>query len=467
MSGTVPGPTAPGQTVPGPGRPGAILLAPLRRRAWAETLYAVIAPPLSAIGFAVALASLALGAALSVTFIGLPLLAASGRAVRGLGSAQRSLARRLLGEHVAPPAPFQAGPGLFGWLQSALNDGPSWRARAYLLLKLPLAALTCYVVAAFWAEGLFCLTYPLWWSVSAPGRASHNGLLDLGALILRGGGDATVVRGHDFVIQLGPHTYVDTWPKVLLLALAGLLALLAAPWVTHGLVWVDRVLIRALLGPAPGSRVRLLEAARAQVIDDSASTLRRIERDLHDGTQAQLATLAMTLGQAKELLEHRPDVPFDPAGALELVEGAHRHAKEALVELRDIARGIHPPALDVGLDAALATLVARSAVPAVLEADLPARPSKAIETIAYFSAAELLANVAKHSRAGHATVQVSTHDGRLRLRVRDDGIGEASPGTGSGLPGLTERVRAVDGRLDVDSPPGGPTVITIHLPLHA
>jgi signal transduction histidine kinase len=203
------------------------------------------------------------------------------------------------------------------------------------------------------------------------------------------------------------------------------------------------------------------------VVDDSAATLRRIERDLHDGTQAQLATLAMNLGQAKEKLEHRSNVPFDPTGALELVDSAHRQAKEALIELRDIARGIHPPALDVGLDAALATLVARSAVPAELHTDIRDRPTKAIETIAYFSAAELLANIARHSQAQHATVDVTTRDGALRLQVSDDGVGDALPGTGSGLPGLHDRVRAVDGRLHVSSPAGGPTVVRVELPLHA
>jgi signal transduction histidine kinase len=203
------------------------------------------------------------------------------------------------------------------------------------------------------------------------------------------------------------------------------------------------------------------------VVEDAAATLRRIERDLHDGTQAQLATLAMNLGQAKEKLEHRPNVPYDPAGALELIDTAHRHSKEALAELRDIVRGIHPPALDVGLDAALATLVARSAVPAVLHTDIRDRPAKAIETIAYFSAAELLANVAKHSQARHATVEVTARDGTLRLQVSDDGVGGAQPGLGSGLPGLHDRVRAVDGHLHISSPAGGPTVVCVELPLHA
>jgi signal transduction histidine kinase len=173
----------------------------------------------------------------------------------------------------------------------------------------------------------------------------------------------------------------------------------------------------------------------------------------------------MTLGQAKEKLEHRDDVPYDPEGALGLVDSAHRHAKEALLELRDIARGIHPPALDVGLDAALTTLVARSAVATELHSDIRQRPNKAIETIAYFTAAELLANVAKHSHANRAEVRVSTADTLLSLTVWDNGVGGAKPGGGSGLLGLADRVRTVDGRLDISSPPGGPTVITVELPL--
>jgi signal transduction histidine kinase len=147
------------------------------------------------------------------------------------------------------------------------------------------------------------------------------------------------------------------------------------------------------------------------------------------------------------------------------VDAAHRQAKDTLVELRDIARGIHPPALDVGLDAALTTLVSRGAVPATLHIDLPTRPTPAIETIAYFSAAELLANVARHSRARHASVEVTARDRRLRLRVTDDGVGGAVVGVGSGLQGLVDRVGNVDGDLSIVSRPGGPTEVTIELPL--
>ena len=151
----------------------------------------------------------------------------------------------------------------------------------------------------------------------------------------------------------------------------------------------------------------------------------------------------------------------------EVVAAAHRGAKEAITELRDLARGIHPPVLDQGLGIALTTLAARSDLPVELVVDLPERPSAAIETIAYFCAAELLANVAKHSGARHATLEAVHTPGLLRLRVSDDGCGGARVEDRGGLAGLAERVGTVDGRLQVASPPGGPTVVTVELPSHA
>jgi len=444
-----------------------VLKAPVARRTWAATLYMVVGLPLALVGCFFAVASLVLGAGLAVTFVGLPLLALGGLAARRLGAAHRALARVLLDERVAAPPRFEWTGGFFGWLQAALKDGPSWRARAYLLVKLPVAIVTFYLTVLFWVQGLVWLTYPIWWQLSGPGRVPEDLLLDVRVLIFRGGSYDGRFEPHQYTIRLTDNSYLDTWPRVLLVSLAGIVCVLAAPWVVRAVTPLERALVRGLLGPATGpARVRELETARAQVVEDSASTLRRIERDLHDGTQAQLATLAMTLGQAKEKLEHRPDVPFDPDGALGLIDTAHRHAKEALVELRDIARGIHPPALDVGLDAALSTLVTRSAVPTVLNSDIPIRPAKAIEAIAYFSVAELLANVAKHSQARHAIVDALGGGGMLRLRVSDDGVGGALPGGGSGLLGLADRVRAVDGHLDIASPPGGPTVVSVRLPLH-
>src|SRR6266536_2392366 len=395
---------------------------PFTRRARYELLYCLVGLVIGQIGFGVIGALIFPGTAVSLARGGtilvllLLLIVATGGA-RRLCSAFRRLATRLLGEPAAEASPLRASGSISNRVAARFRDATSWRAIAYTLLRPPVSLLELYAIS-YWA-GLIDLTYPFWWRL---------------------------FRNHPPNTQLGPAPFITpfgafwvrAFPGTLLVFAVGVATVLAAPWVT-----------------------------RAHVVDDSAATLRRIERDLHDGTQAQLATLAMNLGHAKDKLEHGSEVPFDPTGAVELVDAAHRQAKEALVELREIARRIHPPALDVGLDSALATLVARSAVPAVLHVDVPSRPTKAIETIAYFSAAELLANIAKHSRARHATVEVTARDDLLRLQVTDDGIGGAQLGVGSGLSGLADRVRAVDGHLRISSPPGGPTVVTVELPLHA
>jgi signal transduction histidine kinase len=429
-----------------------VLGAPFTTRARREFLFCFLAALTAVVEVFVVMAVLQPGTAASASFGGLflalavVLVVATGGAGK-LGAAFRRLAAMLLGERVPAPPPWRTDLGLVGRLRARLRDGPSWRAMAYMVVRLPVAALDLYALA-YWA-GLVNLTYPFWWR------------------LFRNHPPNVHLRPVPFITPFGAF-HVVTFSGTFLVFAVGAAMVLAAPWVARGVTSVDRWLIRGLLGPARlAERVQALQETRAQAIDDSAATLRRIERDLHDGTQASLATLAMNLGQAKEKLEHGSAVPFDPAGALELVDAAHRHAKEALVELRDIARGIHPPALDIGLDAALATLVARSSVPTTLDIDVPTRPTEAIETIAYFSVAELLANVARHSRARHAAVAVTTHNDRLRIEVTDDGTGGAVAGAGSGLTGLGDRVRAVDGRLRLSSPEGGPTVVTVSLPLHA
>ena len=251
------------------------------------------------------------------------------------------------------------------------------------------------------------------------------------------------------------------------MAAIGVVTLLIAPWPTSALAAADRWLIRSLLGPASlSARVRDLEATRAQAVDDSAATLRRVERDLHDGAQARLVALAMSLGMAKEKLGEGAS-EADMARARLLVDTAHRGAKEAIAELRDLARGIYPPVLDNGLADALGTLAARSAIPVSLTVAIPQRPTPAIEAIAYFCAAELLANAAKHSGAAEVTIDATERAGLLQLRVMDDGRGGADPGQGSGLAGLQQRARTVDGQLSVSSPDGGPTLVTVDLPMHA
>ena len=216
-------------------------------------------------------------------------------------------------------------------------------------------------------------------------------------------------------------------------------------------------------------RVRDLEQTRTHLVDDSAARLRQIERDLHDGAQAQMVAVTMKLGLAVKKLGGMTDGAgqTDLDRVLELVAAAHRGAREAVTELRDLCRGIHPPVLDQGLGIALTTLAARSDLPVDLAIDLPERQSAAIETIAYFCAAELLTNVTKHSGARHATLEAVHLPGLLRLRVSDDGRGGAHVEAHGGLAGLTERIRAVDGTLRLSSPPGGPTVITVELPSRA
>jgi signal transduction histidine kinase len=229
-------------------------------------------------------------------------------------------------------------------------------------------------------------------------------------------------------------------------------------------LWIS---YRLLSSPLP-QRIRELEQTRARAVDDSVARLRRIERDLHDGAQAQMVAVAMKLGLAREKLGGTIDGTAQPdlERIMELVDAAHRGAKEAITELRDLARGIHPPVLDHGLGTALATLAARSDVPVELVIDLPERPSAAIETIAYFCAAELLTNVAKHSGARRATLEVVQVPGLLRVRVSDDGGGGARIEARGGLAGLAERVTTVDGRLQVSSPPHGPTAVSVELPFH-
>jgi signal transduction histidine kinase len=252
----------------------------------------------------------------------------------------------------------------------------------------------------------------------------------------------------------------------LVVALLGAALLLAAPWLTHAFTRADRSLIRRLLGPASvDERVRALQETRARAVDDSAARLRGIERDLHDGTQAQLVALAMKLGLAKEKLGTA--APADVARATQLVGDAHRGAIEAIADLRVLARGIHPPVQDNGLADALASLAARSVLPVELVTEIPERPSAAIETIAYFFTAELLTNAARHSGARHVTLEAVHVSGLLRIRVSDDGNGGAHLILHGGLRGLADRARTVDGRLEISSPPSGPTVVTVELPSHA
>jgi signal transduction histidine kinase len=205
-------------------------------------------------------------------------------------------------------------------------------------------------------------------------------------------------------------------------------------------------------------RIHHLEETRAGAVDVQETELRRIERDLHDGAQARLVALGMSIGMAEEKLR------TDPEAARLLLADARTGAREALEELRDLARGIRPPILtDRGLEAAIAALAARGPLPVDLSVDVPDRPPAAVETAAYFVVAEALANAIKHADATRVGVTVRHSDGMLFAEVGDDGRGGADP-AGNGLRGLRQRVAALDGRLEVESPEGGPTTVRAELP---
>jgi signal transduction histidine kinase len=441
--------------------PGIVARTPFTARARRELLFCLIEVPLG-------LALLILPAALSLEGVVLQLLSARhttpargwlaigsllallvilGVAIpwagRCLGVVHRDLAAGLLGRRIAGPSPRRRGHGILGRPAAMLRDGPGWRAAAYTLVKLPVTAAEGYA-AALAALGLAALSYPFWWALFRNHPAGTH-LQPVTVLTPFGG----------FSVA----TFPGTWAAFA----AGAVMVLAAPWIARGAAAADCWLMRAMLGPGRlAQRVADLEQTRTLAVEDSAALLRRVERDLHDGAQIRLATLAMNLGMAREKLE--PDA--DPE-LRELVDAAHQGAKDALADLRNLARGIHPPALDNGLPDALATLAASSVIPVELTADTPQRPAPAIETIAYFCAAELLANAVKHSGANKISIELAGQADALVLRVSDDGVGGANQALGTGLAGLAQRVRTVDGQVHVASPAGGPTQVTVTLPMHA
>ena len=368
---------------------------------------------------------------------GLPLLGVTVRLAHWFARAERARLAFFTGVRIrAWPAPGTSGRAGFrnGIIprRRVWRDGATWAELGYAMLRLPFSAVAATVSVAAWAVGLLLLLLPLY------GPAMPSGGPTIGDTVVRG--------AHNQAVSV----------------LLGVLVLLVAPQLTRGFAVADTALARRLLGPRRdlAARVIELETSRERVVDAAEAERRRIERDLHDGAQQRLVALAMELGRAKAKFADDVDT------ARELVDQTHAQAKEALTELRNLVRGVHPPVLtDRGLDAALSGLAALCPVPVDVHVDVPVRPRSSVEAVAYFMVAEALTNVAKHSRASHAKVVVEGHGypGTLTVMVSDDGIGGADI-TGAGLSGLADRVSGVDGRMSVESPSGGPTIIAAELP---
>jgi signal transduction histidine kinase len=317
----------------------------------------------------------------------------------------------------------------------------TWRQLAYHLLVGPALAAAAIFAFFVWLTGvLFTLVYV------------YSSQLQSSSFLFRG---AHPMGGNPRPLGVQLDVYVT---------LGGIVLLFAAPWVTAGVRVLDVSAARSLLGPSRAEelehRVEHLTQTRAGVVDAADAERRRLERDLHDGTQQRLVSLAMNLGMARAQATTTQE-------ARQAIADAHEEAKAALTELRDLIRGLHPAVLeDRGLDAALSGLVARSPVPARLTVDLDPsrRPPPVVEAVAYFVVSEGLANVAKHAQASQAEVFVQRAGDRLHVIISDDGVGGADPSRGTGLAGLARRASSVDGTFEIDSPPGGPTLLTVDLP---
>jgi signal transduction histidine kinase len=397
--------------------------------------WSVVLLPASVVGAAAALLWIS-SVSLVVLGAGIPLTLLATALVRWFADLHRHWAADRLGEPVARP--YRPVPEA-GWpvrLWASLRDPATWRDWAWLLVNAVTGWLTSGLSLLFFLGGFFYLLYPLLYRLTPP-EVFRTPL---------GNGFRLHSVGQSFAL-------VPLGPVLLLLWYAT-----AKP-----LAGLNARVIRALLGGGEQARLRArveqLATSRAETVDTQAGELRRIERDLHDGAQARLVSLGMSLGLAEQLL------PGDPEAVQRLLAEAREATAGALAELRDLVRGIHPPVLaDRGLDGALRALALVNPIPTTVEIRLPGRLPAPVESAAYFAATEALSNAIKHARAQHIGITVEFAAGTLTMGVRDDGRGGASIDAGTGLRGIARRLAAFDGTLTVDSPPGGPTEIRMSLP---
>jgi signal transduction histidine kinase len=401
----------------------------LLRQAPRDLLYVGLSGPIGLAWIIVLVTAFALGVALTVVIVGIPLLVLTFELVRLGARIERARAALVLGEPIAQPPRQRVAGGFVRRVWGWVTDRAGWKELGFMLLLATIGTAFGAAVIALWSGVVAAVAAPAF-HAAAPSRSllGRQSTWALIGIVAGGLGLAvlTVLITRGFAVGFAA---MATW-------------LLATD---------DRAVLAA--------RVDTLEATRAAAVESADARLRRLERDLHDGAQHRLSYIAMELDRARSKLAEDPDA------ASELLTRAHEESKKAMGELRDLVRGIHPSVLtDRGLDAAVSGLAEHCPVPVDVEIQVDPRPPTAVETAAYYVVAEALTNVGKHADAHSAAVEIRRDGSVLSISVRDDGQGGASRRPGSGLEGLAQRVEALDGSLTVASPPGGPTVVRAELP---
>ncbi|MFD1543337.1 sensor histidine kinase [Nonomuraea guangzhouensis] len=408
------------------------------RRVLLDTRYTLVGFPTAVIAFVLLIAGMAAGVGTAVVWVGVPLLAGTLMIARGFADAERGWLSDVLKRPPVRPRykPAPAGAGRFRRLVNPMTSGQSWLDLLHGILNFPLAIVSFVLTVVFWALPIAGLTYPLYGLITShiPDNVELPELLGIG-------------RGY--------------WVNSIFYVVLGLIFLLIMPMMTRAAALLRSGLGRALLTGVAELQERIddLAEGRAAAVSAEANALRKLERDIHDGPQQRLVSLAMELSRAQRQMSK------DPEAAQATISSAITATRETLDELRALSRGIAPPILsDRGLAPALAALAGRCTIPVDLDVQTVQRYQAAVENAIYFVVAETLTNVAKHSRATICTIQLIRIGDILMLTIGDDGVGGAHVAKGHGLAGLADRLRAVDGELAVQSPDGGPTVIVAEVP---
>jgi signal transduction histidine kinase len=433
-------PTSP---IPAAALPATPSRAGIVRQLGIDTGYVFLGFPLAIISFVVLVTGFSAGLGMAITVIGLPVLAGTLYAARGLADIERLRIPAVLNRPRIRPAYESPGPGATVWRRifSPLSQMQSWLDLAHGIISFPISVFTFVVVFTWWATAIGG-TLNVAWDWSIPRGTDNQSLAQLIGL-----GDSTMAR-------VGLQTAI------------GVFCLITLPLVARGCALMSAGLSRAMLTGVAEMRdkITVLSEQRAAAVSAEATALRRLERDIHDGPQQRLVRLAMDLGRAQQQLDN------NPSAVRQTLDEALAQTRDTLDELRALSRGIAPPVLtDRGLPSALAALANRCTVPIDLAIDPQfgteaGRLDAAVENTAYFVVAEALANIAKHSRASEGWVTVAKVDRLLGIQIIDDGEGGAHVAKGHGLSGLADRVRANGGTLTVTSPTGGPTEIKAELP---